>query len=71
MLAILGVLVLSFAIFWEYKVQNVLWAEVIDIVAWVFLWETVDIKFFQTREMRMKRKRYGALFSMKIEYETL
>lgn len=70
-LAILGVVVLAFAIFWEYKVQSVLWAEVIDIVAWVFLWEAVDIKFFQTREMRIKRKRYGALFSMKIEYETL
>lgn len=68
-LAILGVLVLAFAIFWEYFMQSVLWAEVIDIVAWVFLWEAVDIKFFKTRELALQRKRYGALFSMKIEYE--
>lgn len=70
-LAVFGILILSFAIFWEYVVESVLWAEVIDIVAWVFLWEAVDIKCFQTRALALKRKRYGALFSMKIEYENL
>lgn len=70
-LAILGVLVLGFAIFWEYAIESVLWAEVIDIVAWVFLWEAVDIKFFKTRELALQRKRYAALISMKIQYERL
>ncbi len=67
-LAIVGILILSFAVFIEFR-NSVIWAEVIDIVAWVFLWEAVDIKFFKTRELKQKRKRYAAFISMKIQYE--
>lgn len=68
-LGVIGVFVLAFAIFWEYRMANVLWAEVIDIVAWVFLWEAVDIKFLKNRELAIQRKRYAAFIDMKIEYE--
>lgn len=67
-LAIVGVLILAAAIFLEYKVESVLWAEVIDILAWVFLWEAADIKFLRTRELAIQRTRYLALSTMKIEY---
>lgn len=68
LLLIVGVLVLASALLWEYKIGNILWAEVVDVVAWVFLWEAVDIKFFKTRELAQQRKRYAALIDMKIEY---
>ena len=69
LLAILGVFVLAFAVFLDYRIGSVIWAEVIDIAAWVFLWEAVDIKFFKTRELAIQRKRYMAFIDMKIEYE--
>ena len=69
LLAILGVFVLAFAVFLDYKIGSLIWAEVIDIAAWVFLWEAVDIKFFKTRESKLKRQRYAAFIDMKIEYE--
>ena len=69
LLAVLGTLVLVFAVFLDYYVKSIVWAEVIDIVAWVFLWEAVDIKFFKTRELALQRKRYAMLIYMKIRYE--
>ena len=69
LLALFGVLVLVFAVFLDYRIGSVIWAEVVDIVAWVFLWEAVDIKFFKTRELAIQRKRYMAFIDMKIEYE--
>lgn len=67
-LAVLGVMVLSFCILFESITENRLWTEVIDIVAWVLIWEAVDIKFFKTRELIMKRRSYLKLSSMEIEY---
>ena len=45
-----------------------LWAEVIDIAAWVFLWEAVDIGVFKLREINQNRRRYLAYISMRVEY---
>ena len=49
-------------------VENIADKEVVDIVAWVFLWEAVDIKCFRMREMSLKRKRYAAFIDMKIDF---
>ncbi len=70
-LGVLGVIVLAFAVWLEYRFDSLIWSEVIDIAAWVFLWEAVDIKCFKTRELSMLRKRYAALMSMKVEYENV
>ncbi len=67
-LAITGILILSFSIFINYKFDSVIWSEVIDIVAWVFLWEAVDIKFFKMRQMRLQRKRYLSFINMKVMF---
>lgn len=67
-LAVLGVLVLTLAIFLSHRLSSVIWSEVVDIVAWVFLWEAVDIKCFRMREMSLKRKRYAAFIDMKIDF---
>ena len=45
-----------------------LWAEVIDIAAWVFLWEAVDLGVFKLREINQNRKRFLSYISMKVEY---
>lgn len=67
-LTILGIIVLAFEIFFEYTFNNIIWSEVIDIFAWVLLWEAVDIGFFGSRTSRIKKLRYLSYLSMNIEY---
>lgn len=69
LLAAAGVLVLALAISLEYIASSLLWAELIDIVAWVFLWEAVDISALGNRALRLKRLRYLAYMNMKIEFD--
>lgn len=64
LLLMAGVLVLSLA----FQVENHIWSEVIDIAAWVLLWEAVDIWAFKNRELNIKAKRCLAFMDMKVEY---
>lgn len=66
-LALIGVLVLTLTLYLQYR-HSVIWAEVMDIVAWVFLWEAVDIRCFRTRELLMQRRRYAAFMNMTVHY---
>jgi hypothetical protein len=66
-LGIFGVLVLTVALLLDAPV----WAEVIDIAAWVFLWEAVDIVFFGMRRIKWDNQRYLSFVSMPIHYENL
>ncbi len=69
-----GILVLAVAIFLEYQrdsINSIIWAEVIDILAWVFLWESADIAAFENSLLRLKRLRYISYMSMKIEFYPL
>ena len=68
LLAVLGVLTLAVAIYISERFGAPLWSEVIDIVAWVFLWEAVDIIAFRSRDQRIMRYRYLALINVKVEY---
>ena len=68
LLATAGVFVLSVAIGMEYWLESRLWSEVIDIVAWVLLWEAVDIGVFSNREHYQNRLRYLSLMEMKIVF---
>lgn len=68
LLTLAGVLVLAVQLLFEYRLSSLIWSEVIDIVAWVFLWEAVDISAFGNRSLRFKSKRYLSYLSMKIEY---
>ncbi len=65
--AIVGVLVLSLALILEY-VANAVWAEFIDIVAWVLIWEAVYVEAFENRKARSKRYYYLACMTMRVEY---
>jgi hypothetical protein len=68
-LGLLGVLVLAGAIVLDYFYESAIWAEVIDIVAWVFLWEAVDIAFLETRKLKLDRQKYIAYVMMNVEFE--
>ena len=63
-LAITGILTLLLA----FKVDSHIWSEVIDIVAWVLIWEAVDIGAFKNRESNIQRKRYLSYMTMRIEF---
>ena len=63
-LAVAGILALLLA----FRVESHIWSEVIDIVAWVLIWEAVDIGVFKNRESNIQRKRYLSYMTMKVEY---
>jgi len=65
-LAIVGILVLLLAVF--VGDHSDIWSEVVDIVAWVFVWEAAYLAFLETRKLKHDSKKYIAYISMKIEY---
>lgn len=67
-LAVMGILTLAVAIFIAERFGAPLWSEVIDIVAWVFLWEAVDVLAFRSRSQRLLRWRNLAFIDMKVEF---
>lgn len=68
LLLVAGIIVLALAILLQYKANSIIWSEVIDIVAWVLLWEAADISIFKNRSLKWKKKHYLSYISMKIEY---
>ncbi len=66
-LAVLGLLTLALVTVLSFR--SVIWSEALDIVAWVFLWEAVDIKMFRMREASLERKRCEAFCDMKVIYK--
>lgn len=54
-----------------FNVEHHIWSEVIDIAAWVFLWEAVDIGVFKNRQTNINRLRYLSYISMNIEFMPL
>ena len=63
-----GIFVLALAIIIDYTLESAIWSEVIDIVAWVLIWEAADIAIFRNNELRVKKKRYNSFINMNIEY---
>lgn len=63
-----GVFALAVELLYAYFIGNALWSSVMEIVAWVLLWEAADIGLLETRVLSIKRKRFLAYLSMKIEY---
>ncbi len=68
LLAFAGILVLALALVYEYTGGGPIWTEVIDIVAWVFLWEAVDIGILGNRIAKLQKRRYLAFLLMDVEY---
>ncbi len=54
-LSLLGVLLFSIAIIMETLGVKHLWLNVMDVVAWVFVWEAVDLFFLERTGLRIKQ----------------
>lgn len=68
-MAMVAVVALSVMIGMEISgVRSAVLVEIIDIFAWVFMWEAVDITFLECTVLRMKQKRYLRLSDSVIEY---
>ena len=67
-LAIVGVLVLLLALLLEYWTSSI-WLEIINVVAWVFLWEATYIYFIESRNLKHDRKKYVSYVAMNVEFE--
>lgn len=66
LLGLVGTLVLIWEVIFDYHNGNVIWTEIIDIVAWVLLWESVDISLLENRQKKIKEKYYLNYLEMKI-----
>jgi len=71
-MAIVAILVLTVMIGLDVLgLKNAVALEIIDIVAWVFMWEAVDIFFMRCTSLSIKEKRYLRLCDSEIEYVPL
>lgn len=64
LLLLVGVIVLAFA----FRIEHRIWAEVVDIAAWVLVWESVDVSLFRSHAARAAGVRCLALMNMEIQY---
>jgi hypothetical protein len=67
-LAITGMLMLLISYFIDAQWGNLFWTEVADIVAWVFVWESVDVFAFRNHELRIERLHCLSFMSMKVDF---
>ncbi|MBQ7924313.1 MAG: hypothetical protein IJ329_03300 [Clostridia bacterium] len=68
-MAIIGVLALTVMIGLEVTgTRTAVISEIIDVFAWVFLWEAVDLLCFQLLALRLKSWRYLSLLACVVEY---
>lgn len=69
-LLVAGILALVTALFIDAQTGSAFWTEMVDIVAWVFVWESVDSFVFVQHELRGIRLRCLSFMDMKITYKT-
>ena len=64
---ILGLISLAILFILYKKFDNYFIVTVLDITAWVFVWEAVDVFFLRRAELKQRYKRYNKLYSSKIK----
>lgn len=69
-LTILAVLVFAVTITLDVLKVGSIVLEIVDIVGWVFMWEAVDIFFFQRRKLKFDMLKYAMIYSAKITINT-
>ncbi len=68
-MALVAVAALSFMIGIDIAgLRTEVFTEIVDIFAWVFMWEAVDIFFLECTMLRFKQRRYLRLADSVIEY---
>lgn len=65
---VVGLIALSVMVVGEQLGWGEVWVECVDIFAWVFLWESVDIFFLERAALKRRAKRYLFLTKMNVEF---
>lgn len=65
-----GIITLSAVILVSALFPDSIWIEVVDIVAWVFLWEAADLHFLENRAHRLHQKRLFALSRAPLTFDS-
>ena len=68
---IIGIIGLAAMLLLDHFFDNAIWVEVVDIFAWVFVWEAVDQFFIERRKLQLDCKKYQAFVEMQINYYPL
>ena len=68
---IIGIVGLALMFLLDHFDVNGIWVEVVDIFAWVFVWEAVDQFFIERRKMLLDCRKYKAMANMQINYHQL
>lgn len=65
---LIGCLILTLYLVIEFSNSHHILAGIIDIAAWVFVWEAVDLFLIQRKLLKLKAIRYYELFNSKISF---
>lgn len=64
---VIGVIILGIDIAFRISNPDSLWGEVIDIFAWIFIWEAGDLFTFTTLQNQQKAAEYLKLLSVRLK----
>lgn len=70
-MAIIAIMALSAMIVLEYHNVHSVAISVIDIFAWVFMWEAVDILFIQCTILRHRQRKFRNLAECEVEFQRI
>lgn len=65
---VIGIAGLAAMLLLDHFFDNAIWTEVVDIFAWVFVWEAVDQFFIERRKLLRDSRKYKALTEADIRY---
>lgn len=63
---LIGLIIISIMIFMSYNNYKEVWTTVLDIIGWVFIWETIDKFCFERREIKREYRKAEQFINAKI-----
>jgi hypothetical protein len=68
LMILLGILVFALRIIFSSVFPNEIFLSVLDVVAWVFVWEATDLFFFKRTELRQELLQYLKIYTADIKF---
>lgn len=68
LMILLGILVFALRIIFSSVFPNEIFLSVLDVVAWVFVWEATDLFFFRRTELRQELLQYLKIYTADIKF---
>lgn len=66
---VIGILGLVAMLLVDHFFGRAIWTEIVDIFAWVFVWEAVDQYFIERRRFKLDKRKYQAFVEMNINFK--